>query len=339
MVFSLFKQQSTSKTYVFSDIHGCINEFNLLFESLPLDKNSKLVFMGDYIDRGPDSAAVVSRIIEISKQYSTIALMGNHEKMFLEFLRDSNSDEASLFVINGGTATLASYSKNHEGYQIPEEHIAFYESLKLYHVDKDYIFVHAGVPNVPIDQFKTHADPSDFLWIRETFFESHFNWKKLIIHGHTPISQCFISKRRINIDTGCVYGNKLTTLELPDQKIYQVKKVFPTEQTFYTLKGSARRSERFSIDLPVMLQMHEGIAMCKAIDFSELGTMFMYDSLDEPLVLNINDEVEGMIGIEDKDMAPFKGVIRRIQKNRQAIFYGLEFTKTPFEFSNDSSID
>lgn len=289
--------------------------------------------MGDYIDRGPNSAQVVEKIIEMGKSYETIALMGNHEQMFIEFFEDKNSEEASLFIINGGTATLASYSENHEGYQIPEHHKEFYKNLKYYFIDDEYIFVHAGLPNIPVEEFNQYHDPLDFLWLRKSFFKSEFNWKKPVVHGHTPVKECFMSRKRINIDTGCVYGNKLTALELPSKKLYQIPKAEKPENTYYQLKGSARKSERFSIDLPAMLQMECGIAMCKAIDFSETGVMIMYDAPDDPWKFNVEDEIEGMIGIEEKDLVPFKGVVKRIQANKQATFYGIEFSKSPFDLT------
>jgi len=337
MISGLFKSKSKiENTFVISDIHGCANEFEELIKLLPLNQNSRLIFMGDYIDRGPDSAKVVSKIIHLSEIYECICLKGNHEQMFLDFLLNRDSEEASLFILNGGTATLASYSNENKGYYIPPEHLEFYKNLKLYHIEDKHIFVHAGLPDIPIEDFENYDTKSDFLWLRKTFFRSKFNWKKRVIHGHTPVSECLFTKKRINIDTGCVYGNKLTALHLPSLKTYQVDKMSPPEHIYYTVKGSARKSERFSIDLPVMIHLPDDLVICKAIDFSETGTMLMHENIDGEMNLKLGDSLEGLIGIENKDMSPFVGTVKRIQENSNTSFYGIEFTNSPFDMKDES---
>ena len=321
------------ETFVFTDIHGCAKEFDELLGQLPLRKNSRLVFLGDYIDRGPDSAKVVDRILELGRSFQVTTLMGNHEKMFLDFLDASDSDESSLFSINGGTATLASYNGSHLGYKIPDEHLEFYRQLKFYHVDENYLFVHAGLPNIAIKDLPHYAAPIEFLWLRDKFYNSSYRWDKVIIHGHTPIKDCFFSDKRINIDTGCVFGNKLTALELPSKKIYEVKKEKIVKDVFYKIDGSARRSERFKICLPVVIQSEDGVYKCKAIDYSATGTMLMFDDPERIFKCNLEKVIKGVIGIKEKDVVAFEGIVRRILKNAQATFYGVEFIGSPVEVS------
>ena len=327
-IFSPFASQE-HETFVFSDIHGCAKEFEELLEQLPLKKNSHLVFLGDYIDRGPDSAKVVDRILELSKSFKVTTLMGNHEKMFLDFLDSSDSDESSLFSINGGTATLASYNSDHNGYQIPERHLQFYRQLKYFYVDDHYLYVHAGLPDVAIKDLGHYPSPLEFLWLRDKFYNSSYEWDKVIVHGHTPVMQCFISEKRINIDTGCVFGNKLTALELPRQKIYEVAKAKAPKEVFYKIDGSARRSERFKVCLPAVLHTTEGVFKCKAIDYSATGTMLMFDNPERVYKCNLEKALKGYIGIKGKDVVAFEGVVKRSLKNAQAVFYGVEFSTAP----------
>ena len=336
--FSPFASQN-HETFVFSDIHGCAKEFDELLRQLPLRKNSRLVFLGDYIDRGPDSAKVIDRILELSKSFAVTTLMGNHEKMFLDYLDSSDSDESSLFSINGGTATLASYNPDNNGYKIPELHLQFYRQLKYYHVDEHYLYVHAGLPDVAINDLEQYPTPIEFLWLRDKFYNSTFEWDKVIIHGHTPVMQCFVSAKRINIDTGCVFGNKLTAIELPRQKIYEIAKVKAPKEIYYKIDGSARRSERLKVCLPVALHTTEGVFKCKAIDYSATGTMLMFDDLDRVYKCNLEKIVKGYIGIKGKDVVAFEGVVKRSLKNAQAIFYGIEFSSPPTVLSYEEAVE
>jgi serine/threonine protein phosphatase 1 len=320
-------------TFVFSDIHGCAKEFELLLEQLPLNKNSRLVFLGDYIDRGPDSAKVVQRIIDLKKTFEIITLMGNHERMFLDFLANKESEESSLFSINGGTATLASYNPDNKGYQIPEDHLEFYKQLKFFHVEDQYIFVHAGLPDIEARHFDEYSNPIEFLWVRDKFYNSSYSWGRPVIHGHTPIPECYLSERRINIDTGCVFGHKLTALELPSQKIYQVKREVPSKDVYYKVEGSARRSERFKISLPVVLRKDKKSYKCKAVDFSATGAMLMVELQSELPPYNLENAIKGIIGIKNKEIMSFEGKVKRILKNENALFYGIEFSEPPKDAS------
>jgi serine/threonine protein phosphatase 1 len=202
------------RIFAVGDIHGCVDKLEALLDSIDIDFNDDLLlFVGDYIDRGPDSFAVVDRLVRLKKQYPEriITLRGNHEDMFLDFL--SGDDEFS-FLANGGTATLESYERHMaDARSMPADHSAFFQSLAMYHETEDYIFVHAGMkPRVPLERQSSH----DLLWIRNRFIRSKYDFGKIVVFGHTPFREPLMEPNKIGIDTGAVYGRKLTCLQLPD---------------------------------------------------------------------------------------------------------------------------
>ena len=208
---------------IIGDIHGCLDMLERLMDSIAwAPEKDKLIFLGDYIDRGEHSKEVIDYIINL-KRYSqnVICILGNHEKMFLDYL-NGNIDER-FFFINGGGMTLSSYgiTNSKEGFSlVPEEHILFFKSLKPYIELENYYFVHAGFkPGVGIKEQKLE----DMLWIRKDFYDSDYDFGKKVIFGHSPQNEPLIMKNKIGIDTGAVYGKKLTCLELPEEKIYSVE--------------------------------------------------------------------------------------------------------------------
>jgi serine/threonine protein phosphatase 1 len=213
------------KIFAFGDIHGCISYLEDLFLKVrkKIDKEKDLiVFIGDYIDRGPDPAGVVDYILELRKSYRTVCLAGNHERMLLDYYFHGNNRE--LYFSNGGTTTIMSYGivDTPEGKRIniPPEHLAFYRSLLPYYETDRYIFVHAGLrPGIALrDQ-----DPVDLTWIRGEFISSDYDFGKTVIFGHTSqLFRPYVDSRKIGIDTGAVYGGKLTCLELPGIRFHQV---------------------------------------------------------------------------------------------------------------------
>lgn len=182
-----------------------------------------LVFIGDYIDRTAEGREVVDYVLGLKKKYAkVICLCGNHENMLLRYLEGIDED---MYLANGGLATLGAYgisksdSPRKRKAKIPAEHLKFFESLLLYYETDDYIFVHAGLaPGVPLAQQTTH----DLLWVREEFITSGYNFGKKVIYGHTHLKKPLIMPNKIGIDTGAVYGGKLTCLELPALKFYSV---------------------------------------------------------------------------------------------------------------------
>ena len=208
-----------NRIFVIGDIHGCYERLKTLLKKLHIKNNDMLIFLGDYIDRGTDSKKVVEEVINLRSQYHIITLLGNHEKMLLDILQKSLPIEMWLF--NGGETTLLSYGikkYNISSDLFPPEHIEFFKSLLPYYEMDNYIFVHAGLkPNIPLG--KQSID--DLVWIRDEFIYSDCDFGKVVVFGHTPLAEPLFLKNKIGIDTGAVYGGKLTCLVLPEKEIIQ----------------------------------------------------------------------------------------------------------------------
>ncbi|MEN8686501.1 MAG: metallophosphoesterase family protein [Desulfuromonadales bacterium] len=198
------------------DIHGCLAQLTELMERVKPTSADRVVFLGDYVDRGPDSAGVIDYLIEFAAIFpKTVFLRGNHEQMFLDYL---DGQDSAMFLINGGRKTLDSY-RDRRMWPIPTSHRRFFESLEHSFESEHHIFVHAGLrPGIPL------AEQADFdmLWIRHEFLESDFDWGKAIVYGHTPRQEPLLGDHRIGVDTGCVYGRQLTCCEVVTQRIWQV---------------------------------------------------------------------------------------------------------------------
>lgn len=235
------------KLYGVGDIHGCYQELlklmNLVFEDIG-DDEAKIVFLGDYVDRGPDSALVVDYLdqfrISEEKNIEFVFLKGNHEDMLIQgVLNKTSRDQSDIFYYNGGDATMRSYQDNNF---ILEDHRGFYETLERYHRHGDFFFVHAGLSHsVSIEEAIKESfwydDP--LLWERAyNNHEGEFPENVFVVHGHTPVPDVFFLPNQINIDTGCVFGKShseqygvLTAVRLDGRtkdeiKLIQVRKRF-----------------------------------------------------------------------------------------------------------------
>jgi len=203
------------KIFVIGDIHGCFDKLCALMDKIPIDySRDQLIFIGDYIDRGSSSIEVVDYLINLKQRLpGTIFLKGNHEDMLENYLDGS---DRFTYLLNGGQRTLDAYlnhSKNPGGYPVPPAHLEFFDSLHLYYQTDDYIFVHAGLrKKVSLEKQKK----MDLLWIRDEFIYSDFDFGKRVIFGHTPFREPLVQKNKIGIDTGAVYGNRLTCVQLPE---------------------------------------------------------------------------------------------------------------------------
>jgi len=208
--------------FAIGDIHGCLDKLCALMEKIGTEidpDRDLLVFLGDYIDRGPESFGVVEYLIDLRDRFkNTVFLKGNHEEMLEKYL---TGPDRYTYLVNGGQQTLDSYLRRSRPgeHPIPETHMRFYESLSLYYENDAYIFVHAGLrDDVPLES----QDPDDLLWIREGFIESRFDFGKKIIFGHTPFPEPLIHPNKIGVDTGAVYGNQLTCVKLPELEFHSV---------------------------------------------------------------------------------------------------------------------
>jgi len=213
-----------NKIFAIGDIHGCYDHLRALLKIIDIDRqNDLLLFIGDYIDRGNSSRTVVDYVIGLQSEFqNVVCLLGNHEQMLLRYLEGIDEE---MYLYNGGSATLAAYGLKHSilfhprQTAFPESHLQFFRLLLPYYETADYIFVHAGLmPGRPLDQ----QTISDLIWIRQEFIYSDYDFGKRVIFGHTPRMNPLIMPNKIGIDTGAVYGGKLTCLELPALKIHQV---------------------------------------------------------------------------------------------------------------------
>jgi serine/threonine protein phosphatase 1 len=194
-----------------SDIHGEYDKLLHALEEANYDpKTDQLVLLGDYVDRGPDSKKVVEYLITLVED-GAIALLGNHDKMFIDSIRDI--DTYRMWIKNGGGTTIDSYDGD-EG--LMQAHIRWLDKhLKFYYETDDYIFVHAGLePGVELEE----QDPFVMTWSREV---EEIGLGKTVISGHIPVKQVTHIFDRIFIDTGATFGRFLSVLELPSNHVYQ----------------------------------------------------------------------------------------------------------------------
>ena len=214
------------RIYAVGDIHGRLDLLDRVLQAIEVDLRERpvadhlLIFLGDYIDRGPDSAGVLDRLIEIRSHHQTICLKGNHEALLLEALAQPSSLEAWTAV--GGLSTLMSYGFNPQGSldaekaqalvssfveALPPAHRDFLTALSLTYEIDDYFFVHAGVkPKVALAAQRE----DDLIWIRDEFLLHERPFDKYIVHGHTPMREPDVRSNRMNIDTGAFATSKLT---------------------------------------------------------------------------------------------------------------------------------
>jgi serine/threonine protein phosphatase 1 len=215
--------------YVVGDIHGCVDELDTLLRALPLDRGDTIVFVGDYIDRGPASAGVVGRLLELRRdgRFRTVCLKGNHEDMFLDFMGYPGNNGA-VFLYNGGAETLLSYGLPavtpgpDVATALPADHLEFFRGLETTFISEPYLVAHAGIN--PGRSFNEQRE-EDLLWIRDRFIARPHPLPYTVVFGHTPQQDVLLDlPYKIGLDTGCVYGNKLSCIELAERRLFQVKK-------------------------------------------------------------------------------------------------------------------
>ncbi len=235
MIGKLFREKAPAaaitdgeRVYAIGDIHGCDGLLDKLLALIAADaenaNSSRLIFLGDYVDRGPDSFGVVERLVDVKSGHSNaIFLKGNHEQAMLDFLVAPELNEEWLHW--GGDKTLESYGVANIWTRhpvdlarslekvLPAAHRDFLEALDLWHVSGGYAFVHAGFkPGIAIEDQKEE----DCLWIRSEFHNAGPDQRpdKAVVHGHHPVKRPLDAGWRIDVDTGAVWSDALTAVVL-----------------------------------------------------------------------------------------------------------------------------
>ena len=212
-----------SVIYVVGDIHGRSDLLDRVFKAidrnrrLDPDKRALEIYLGDYVDRGPDSAGVIARLRRRASERPVRLLLGNHEAMFMDFLR-GNSERN--WLENGGAATALSYGVDARRVPdllealtraVPPEDLVFLNALRPSFRYGPYFFVHAGIrPNRPFE--KQSLD--DLIWIRKEFLDHTGSFGPIVVHGHTPTAEPDFRPNRINLDTGAFATNRLTCIRI-----------------------------------------------------------------------------------------------------------------------------
>jgi serine/threonine protein phosphatase 1 len=255
MLKQLFSSQMTKRpnlpnsrrpVYAIGDIHGRADLLEQLLDLIKRDilllgsvpERPMIVFLGDYVDRGPASRSVVDLILRLRQDQNleVRTLKGNHEQALLFFLADSQFGRT--WISHGGATTLMSYSvrppaprAHAEEFEeariafqnaLGHSHTEFFRELELYLLQDDYAFVHAGVRwGIPVHQ----QDERDLLWIRQEFLHSNQSIEQVVVHGHTPVEQPYLGTARIAIDTGAYATGILTAVRLwkSSQEILQAR--------------------------------------------------------------------------------------------------------------------
>jgi serine/threonine protein phosphatase 1 len=215
------------------DIHGCAATMEALLDELAPTTADHLVFIGDYVDRGPDSRGVLDRLVRLGADAAAgrgpacTFLRGNHDQMMLDYI-DSRGANLPLWRMNGGLSTIAAYVDRAGQLDVPDDHLEFLRATELAFDTEDFVFVHAGLdPDITVAENLAESDPAIMLWTREHLDAELFLWEKTVVCGHTPMARPINSPRLIAIDTGAVYVNVrglglLTAVRLPEREFVQV---------------------------------------------------------------------------------------------------------------------
>ena len=233
MASSVVTEATGKRVFAIGDVHGCPDEIAIMLRHLSekegVSSDDVVIFLGDYIDRGPDSKAVVDVLLEFRQNHPEARfLKGNHEDMLLDFL-GFGGRLGHAFLYNGGLETMQSYGisvfapPEEMTSALPQDHFKFMCSLESIVVANDkFICVHAGLN--PLRDMNAQND-SDVFWIRDEFISNVHAFEKTVIFGHTPYKEIFIHlPYKMGLDTGLVFGNKLSCIELTGGSVLQIER-------------------------------------------------------------------------------------------------------------------
>ena len=206
-----------SRTIAIGDIHGCASALSALLKAVSPQGEDTLVFLGDYVDRGPDSADVIEQVVSLVGHCHVVPLIGNHELMMLNAVNDSR--QMQFWTQHGGAETLASYGGSLA--HVPPHHRAFFQNCVRYHETENHMFVHANYdPGLDLDE---QSDDLLF-WQHMTsrFPEPHISGKTVVV-GHTPqLDGLPVDHGHIKLlDTFCYGGQWLTAYDVDSQRLWQ----------------------------------------------------------------------------------------------------------------------
>lgn len=221
------KPKAEGRLFAIGDIHGCPDELGAILSAIAPTAGDTVVFVGDYVDRGPSARDVIELALDLERgKADCVFLKGNHEDMMMSFLGLPGSYGES-FLFNGGIATLDSYGVQEDSLEncverMPETHLNFMRRLAISYLRPPYLFVHAGI--MPFRQLEEQVT-EDMLWIRQEFIFNPHRIDATVVFGHTPMRGVMIDlPYKLGIDTGLVYGGKLTCVEFNEGVLYQVKR-------------------------------------------------------------------------------------------------------------------
>ncbi|MGH7934629.1 MAG: metallophosphoesterase family protein [Candidatus Binataceae bacterium] len=219
------RSRGKGRLFAIGDIHGCADELGTMIKAIAPRQDDIVVFVGDYIDRGPSAHDVIDQLIELGHgEAETVFLKGNHEDMMLAYL-GLPGHYAESFLFNGGAQTLESYGVTETALDrtadhIPHRHLEFLKALATSYLHPPYLFVHAGI--LPTRQLEEQS-VEDMLWIRQEFIFHPHLVDATVIFGHTPMRTVMVDMPfKLGIDTGLVYGGKLSCVEFNEGVLYQV---------------------------------------------------------------------------------------------------------------------
>jgi serine/threonine protein phosphatase 1 len=218
-------RRDSRRLFAIGDIHGCPDELDVLLKGIDPGPEDAVIFVGDYVDRGPSARDVIDILIEFrNRNPNAVFLKGNHEDMMLHFL-GMPGHYGESFLFNGGFATLASYDIDESGIDdtiehLPPAHVDFLQRLETSFLRPPYLFVHAGVhPLRPLEE----QEAEDMLWIRHEFIANPHDLGHTVIFGHTPMRDVMLDlPYKIGLDTGLVYGGMLSCVEFTEGRCFQV---------------------------------------------------------------------------------------------------------------------
>lgn len=233
----------TDRIYAMGDIHGQREMLESALTWIDWDggRDARIVFLGDYVDRGPDSKGVIDILSKgVAEGRNWTCLKGNHDRLFEWFVSPPKPRNDPHLIIGydwthkniGGRETMASYGvdvpdriraeelADQLRAVVPDSHLAFLRGLAISHREQGKFFVHAGVrPGVALDD----QIEGDMVWIRQEFLNDDSDHGALIVHGHTPVDAPDLRANRLNLDTGAGYGKPLSVAVFEGEEIFALK--------------------------------------------------------------------------------------------------------------------